>query len=175
VTATQGYLYGSQVAIEGLGLVMGHGMSRFDLAEGSPNCPAPGKRMFHNMAPMVLLNDNRPWSALGLPGGPKIVTVTAQLVMSLVDFKVPPAIAVAAPRIHIEADEPIAVSATVPEPVIDQLRALGHTVTCGQTVGGQPDEIGGKANAILIDPITHDMLAASQAGDQAAVSISITG
>src|SRR5204863_8706166 len=81
ITATQGYLYGSQVAIEGLGLVMGHGMSRFDLDQGSPNAPAPGKRMIHNMAPTVLLGPGgQPWAAVGLPGGPKIVTVTAQLV-----------------------------------------------------------------------------------------------
>jgi gamma-glutamyltranspeptidase / glutathione hydrolase len=172
VTATQGYLYGSTVAIEGLGLVMGHGMSRFDLSEGSPNRPAAGKRMFHNMAPMVLLTETgRPWAAVGLPGGPKIVTVTAQLVVSLVDFHASPSIAVSAPRMHVEADEPIAVSATVPEQVIDELRAIGHTVSCGQTVGGQPDEIGGKANAIVIDPATQDVLAASQAGDAAAITI----
>jgi len=150
-------------------------MSRFDLTEGSPNAPAAGKRMFHNMAPMVLLAPGRqPWAAVGLPGGPKIVTVTAQLVVSLADFKVPPAIAVSAPRVHVEADEPIAVSATVAEPVIDKLRAMGHTVTRGQAVGGLTDEIGGKANAIVIDPATQDVLAASQAGDTAAVTIDMT-
>jgi gamma-glutamyltranspeptidase/glutathione hydrolase len=172
VTATQGYLYGSTVVIDGLGLVMGHGMSRFDLAEGSPNFPAAGKRMFHNMAPMVLLGPGaRPWAAVGLPGGPKIVTVTAQLVVSLVDFKVAPIVAVSAPRVHVEADEPIAASATVPQRVIEELRAIGHTVSRGQNVGGLPDEIGGKANAIVIDPATNDVLAASQAGDAAAVIV----
>ena len=101
VTATQGYLYGSQVAIEGLGLVMGHGMSRFDRTVGSSNGPAPGKRMFHNMAPMVVLDDdNKPYAAIGLPGGPKIVTVTAQLAISLIDLKTPPAAAVSAARSH---------------------------------------------------------------------------
>jgi len=175
VTATQGYLYGSTVVIDGLGLVMGHGMSRFDLAEGSPNAPAPGKRMFHNMAPMILLTaDGRPWAAVGLPGGPKIVTVTAQLVVSLVDFKVAPILAVSAPRVHVEADEPIAVSATMPERVIEELRTIGHTVSRGQNVGGLPNEIGGKANAIVIDPSTHDVLAASQAGEAAAVTIDMT-
>jgi gamma-glutamyltranspeptidase/glutathione hydrolase len=173
VTATHGYLYGSQVVIDGLGLVMGHGMSRFDLAEGSPNAPAPGKRMFHNMAPMILLapGGQSATAAVGLPGGPKIVTVTAQLVVSLVDFKSPPAIAVSAPRVHIEGDEPIAASAKVPQPVIEQLRSLGHTVTRGQTVGGLPDEIGGKANAIVIDPATGTLLAASQAGEAAALIV----
>jgi gamma-glutamyltranspeptidase/glutathione hydrolase len=172
VTATQGYLYGSTVVIDGLGLVMGHGMSRFDLAEGSPNAPAAGKRMFHNMAPTVLLAaGNRPWAAIGLPGGPKIVTVTAQLVASLVDFHVAPLVAVSAPRVHVEADEPIAISATVPEPVIERLRATGHTISLGQIVGGLPEEIGGKANAIVIDSAKQDMLAASQAGEAAAITI----
>src|SRR5262249_20322551 len=55
LTATHGYLYGSAVVIDGLGLVLGHGMSRFDLAAGSPNEPAAGKRMAHNMAPAILL------------------------------------------------------------------------------------------------------------------------
>jgi gamma-glutamyltranspeptidase/glutathione hydrolase len=170
VTATQGYLYGSQVAIEGLGLVMGHGMSRFDLAAGSPNAPAAGKRMFHNMAPAILLTpDGRPYAAVGLPGGPKIVTVTAQLIISLIDFKPTPAVAVTAPRIHIEADEPLAVSAMVPANVVEQLRALGHTVTQGQTAGGLPDEIGGKANAIVIEPGISGIAAASQAGPESSL------
>jgi gamma-glutamyltranspeptidase / glutathione hydrolase len=174
VTATQGYLYGSQVAIEGLGLVMGHGMSRFDRTVGSPNGPAPGKRMFHNMAPMVVLDDdNKPYAAIGLPGGPKIVTVTAQLAISLIDLKTPPAAAVSAPRVHIEAEEPIAVSATVPQAVVDELRSLGHTVVRGQTVGGQPEEIGGKANAITIDAATRFITAASQAGAFAATVIDV--
>jgi gamma-glutamyltranspeptidase/glutathione hydrolase len=172
ITATQGYLYGSQVAINGLGLVMGHGMSRFDAANGSPNAPAPGKRMFHNMAPAILFDSaNRPFAAIGLPGGPKIVTVTAQLIISLIDFHASPTTAVSAPRIHIEADEPLAVSATVTEPVVEQLRSLGHTVTRGQTIGGQTDEIGGKANAIVIDAVSHKVTAASQAGEEAALTI----
>jgi gamma-glutamyltranspeptidase/glutathione hydrolase len=173
VTATQGYLYGSQVAIEGLGLVMGHGMSRFDLTAGSLNAPGPGKRMFHNMAPAIVLNsaEQLPCAAVGLPGGPKIVTVTAQLVVSLVDFRASPATAVSAPRVHIEADEPLAVSATVPEHIVEQLRGLGHTINRGQTVGGQADEIGGKANAIVIDSKTRDVIAASQAGGAAALTL----
>lgn len=172
VTATHGYLYGSQVAIDGLGLVLGHGMSRFDLTQGSPNAPAPGKRMFHNMAPLlVLAADRKPSAAVGLPGGPKIVTVTTQLVVSLVDLHASPLAAVSAPRIHIEADEPLAVSANVAEPVIAGLLAKGHTVTRGQSVGGQSDEIGGKANAILIDPTTQNVLAASQAGETAALVV----
>jgi gamma-glutamyltranspeptidase/glutathione hydrolase len=172
LTATQGYLYGSAVVIEGLGLVMGHGMSRFDLAEGSPNRPAPGKRMYHNMSPtLVLRPDGGAYAAVGLPGGPKIVTVTAQLVANLIDFGASPAEAVKSGRVHAEADEPLAVSSAVPDSVIDELRALGHTVRRGQDVGGPPDEIGGKANVILVNAERGTVQAASQAGEDAAVVV----
>jgi gamma-glutamyltranspeptidase / glutathione hydrolase len=179
VTATHGYLYGSAVVIDGLGLVLGHGMSRFDLAPGSPNAPAAGKRMYHNMAPTVLLGraGSRqrpvPFAAVGLPGGSKIITVTAQLVVSLVDFGATPAVAVHAGRVHAEADEPIAVSSVVPDTVVEELRALGHTVRRGQDVGGPPDEIGGPANALVIDPRRGTVSAASQTGEGAAVMVDV--
>jgi gamma-glutamyltranspeptidase/glutathione hydrolase len=170
VTATQGYLYGSAVVIDGLGLVMNHGMSRFDPTANSPNAAAPGKRMVHNMAPAVIVGrDGRAFGAVGLPGGPKIVTVTAQLVVSLIDFAAPPATAVTAGRVHAEADEPVAVSSAVSDQVIEELRALGHTVRRGQNVGGPPNEIGGMANALVIRP--DGVTAASQAGPDAAVEV----
>jgi gamma-glutamyltranspeptidase / glutathione hydrolase len=174
LTATHGNLYGSAVAIDGLGLVLGHGMSRFDLAAGSPNAPAAGKRMAHNMAPTILLGpDGRACAAVGLPDGTKIVTVTAQLVVSPVDFRASPTEAVHAGRVHVEADEPVAVSAAVPDAVIEELRARGHTVRRGQDVGGPPDEIGGPANALRIDPDTGAVSAASQAGEGAAGTVGV--
>ena len=90
LTATQGYLFGSQVVIEGLGLVLGHGMSRFDFVPGSPNAPAPRKRMHHNMSPTIIMRDGKPWRAFGMPGGPKIVNVATQLIVNSIDFGQPP-------------------------------------------------------------------------------------
>jgi gamma-glutamyltranspeptidase/glutathione hydrolase len=174
MTATQGSLYGSTVVIDGLGLVMGHGMSRFDLVEGSPNAPAAGKRMLHNMAPMVLVGpDGQARGAVGLPGGRKIVTVTAQLVVNLLDFGLAPGAAIRAPRVHVEDDEPVAVSSAVPDAVVEQLRALGHTVRRGQDTGGPPEEIGGVANALGIDPDTGAVSVASHAGEAAAMTIEV--
>jgi len=172
LTATQGYLYGSAVVIDGMGLIMGHGMSRFDLSAGSPNRPAPGKRMYHNMSPtLVLRPGGKPHAAVGLPGGQKIVTVTAQLVVNLIDFHATPAQAVKAGRVHAEADEPLAVSSAVPDSVIEELRAMGHTVRRGQDVGGPPNEIGGKANVILVNAERGTVQAASQASEDAAVVV----
>jgi hypothetical protein len=73
--------------------------------------------------------------------------------------------------VHTEGDGPIAVSSAVPDSVIEELRAMGHTVRRGQDVGGPPNEIGGPANALRIDPDTGAVTAASQAGEAAAVNI----
>ena len=112
LTATQGWMYGSHLVVGGLGLVLNHGMSRFDYATGHPNRPAAGKRMQHNMAPVIAMKDDRPAFAFGLPGGPKIVSATAQLVLDMIMFGASPAEAIAAPRLHTDGDEPLLVSSS---------------------------------------------------------------
>ncbi len=169
ITATQGNLFGSGVVIDGMGLIMGHGMSRFDFLPNHPNAPQPGKRMHHNMSPVLITRNSKPIAALGLPGGTKIVSVTAQLVMNLIDFSMPPAKAAKSPRIHAETDEPISVSADTPQSVIDSLTTMGHTVRIGQDVGGKPNEIGGQANIIASDA-NGNLSAASGAGNKSAAS-----
>lgn len=149
--ATHGFLFGSRVVIKGFGLVLGNGMWRFDFKEGSPNAAAPGKRMQHNMAPVLIMRDGRCYAAIGLPGGPKIVTVTSQLVVNLIDFGMSAQEAVTAPRIHCEGDDPIAVSSVVSDSVIDELRKMGHTVRRGQDWGGPPMEIAGIATVAAFD------------------------
>jgi gamma-glutamyltranspeptidase / glutathione hydrolase len=167
MTATQGYQFGAMVCIEGLGLVLGHGMSRFDYIPGHPNAPAPNKRMFHNMSPTIVTQSGRPVAAVGLPGGTKIVTVTAQLAVNLIDFGMSAEQTVTAPRVHTEGGEPVAVSSAVPEFVVDELRSMGHAVRRGQDVGGPRAEIAGQANAIVIDPTTGALSAASGHGPAA--------
>jgi gamma-glutamyltranspeptidase/glutathione hydrolase len=172
MTATQGFLFGSQVVIEGLGVVMNHGMSRFDFSPaGSPNAPAPLKRPFHNMSPTIVLDSaGRPRHAVGLPGGTKIVTVTAQLLADMIDFGLSPEEAVRAPRVHIETADPIAASSGVPDATLRGLEAMGHTTVRGQAVGGPPTEIAGMANAMSIDLATRRPVAASQGEAGSAVN-----
>ena len=124
LTATQGWMYGSHLVVDGLGLVLNHGMSRFDYSPGHPNAPAPGKRMQHNMAPMIALRDGRPAFAFGLPGGPKIVSVTAQLALNTIAFGATPAAAITAPRLHTDGDEPLLVSQDMPR---KRRRRVGKT------------------------------------------------
>jgi gamma-glutamyltranspeptidase/glutathione hydrolase len=147
LTATHGGGFGAHVAIDGLGLMLGHGMSRFSATKGDPNFPAAGKRPQHNMSPLVVLRRGRPYASLGLPGGRFIVTVTAQLAVSLIDFGATPQEAVSAPRCHTEGAEPILVTADVPDTVLTQLRNRGHQVSVKGSLGGS-------ANAVVLDAAT---------------------
>jgi gamma-glutamyltranspeptidase/glutathione hydrolase len=147
LTATQGWMYGSHLVVDGLGLVLNHGMSRFDYSPGHPNAPAPGKRMQHNMAPMIALHDGRPAFAFGLPGGPKIVSVTAQLALNTIAFGATPAAAITAPRLHTEGDEPLLVSHDMDANVIADLEKRGHTIR-------REDDMGGPVNVLASDPQT---------------------
>lgn len=142
-TATHGNDFGSHVAIDGLGLMLGHGISRFDLDKASPNYPRPRKRPQHNMAPMIVMKDGKPRAGLGMPGGPRIVNVTTQMAVNLIDFKAPTERVVSAPRIHTEGHDPIQVSSGTPPAVIELLKKKGHAV--------QTSAVGGAANAIAID------------------------
>jgi gamma-glutamyltranspeptidase/glutathione hydrolase len=161
LTATQGYLFGSQVVIEGLGLVLGHGMSRFDYVAGSPNAPAPGKRMHHNMAPTIIMRDGKPYRAFGMPGGPKIVNVATQLIVNSIDFGQSPGGAIMAPRIHSEGGEPLLITNSAKD-AMAKLEQMGHRLQREQTVGGP-------ANMIEIDG--DRLIAASGNGLGAIASI----
>jgi gamma-glutamyltranspeptidase/glutathione hydrolase len=95
------------------------------------------------MCPLLVLADGKPYAALGLPGGPRIVTVTAQLAVNLIDFKGTPHQVVSAPRIHTEGQEPIQLTSDSPANVIEELKQNNHRVDV------QPS-LGGPANAIVI-------------------------
>jgi gamma-glutamyltranspeptidase/glutathione hydrolase len=162
LTATQGGLFGSGVVIEGLGLILGHGMSRFTYEPGSPNSPAPGKRMHHNMSPLLALVDGKPRFAIGMIGGPRIVNGTAQIAASLIDFKQGAAKAVLAPQLHTEGAEPIEMKETVAKAVTDELQKMGHKVK-------RVEGIGGPANVLAIDSDTGELSGASGNGPDGVV------
>src|SRR5262249_17974793 len=79
LTFTHGDGFGAQVTIDGLGLVLGHGMLRFAPRPGRANSPAPGKRPLHNMCPVVVTRDGKPVLALGAVGGRRIVNTVFEV------------------------------------------------------------------------------------------------
>jgi gamma-glutamyltranspeptidase/glutathione hydrolase len=136
LTATQGDAWGSHVVIEGMGLPIGHAMSRFTAKPGHPNSAAPGKRVQHNMSPLVISRGGKPYAAIGMSGGPRIVTITGQAVVSLIDFKARPAEAVRASRVHTDGDEPLQASRDLSKEVWNELILMGHGMTYPPSMGG---------------------------------------
>src|SRR4029079_6131918 len=74
VTLTHGNSFGARVTVPGLGLTLGHGMSRFDPHPDHPNAPGPHKRPLNNMCPTIILRDGKPLLALCATGGRTVIS-----------------------------------------------------------------------------------------------------
>src|SRR5437660_3578937 len=109
MTISQGGLFGSCLAVPDTGIILGHGMCRFDPHTGRENSPGPGKRPLNNVCPLIIRTPDRD-VAIGARGGRRIVSVCAQLAQRIVDFAATGYEAAASPRIHILTGEPLEVS-----------------------------------------------------------------
>ena len=96
------------------------------------------------MSPLIVLHRGKPFATLGLPGGRVIVNFTAQMAVSLIDFKDTAQGVVSAPRVHTEGAEPIKL-AEIHTEVVEELHKRCHKVEVVRYLGGE-------ANAIVIDP-----------------------
>ena len=55
------------------------------------------------MSPTIVLKDGKPFMVIGSPGGPRIITITLQAILNVIDFGMNIQEAVDAPRIHHQA------------------------------------------------------------------------
>lgn len=134
-TISHGGLFGSCITVPGAGVILGHGMCRFDPHPGRPNSVEPRKRPLNNVAPMILRLPDRD-VALGLRGGRRIVSVSAQLAQRTVDYGATAREATTAPRIHVETQEPVEVVDSIGDSIPEKLAAMGHEVKKVAAVGG---------------------------------------
>ncbi|MFP4249556.1 MAG: gamma-glutamyltransferase family protein, partial [Armatimonadota bacterium] len=134
-TITQGMAFGAAFVAEGTGLILSHGMARFDPRPGRMNSVAPGKRPLNNAGTMLIETPDR-YVATGLPGGRKIVSVMARAAQRIIDGGDGPLRVAEAPRMHVEAAEPLSVTESVGENVIAALRSTGHQVEAQKSVAG---------------------------------------
>ena len=70
------------------------------LVQGAANAIAPGKRPLSSMAPTILLKDGKPMLVLGSPGGARIITITLEVALNMIDYGMDLQEAVDAPRLH---------------------------------------------------------------------------
>jgi gamma-glutamyltranspeptidase/glutathione hydrolase len=140
VTYTLNGYFGAQVMAPETGVLLNDEMDDFSaapgaangfgLVQGSANAIAPGKRPLSSMSPTIVMKDGKVALVLGSPNGPRIISVTLQTALNVIDHHMSLAQAVAAPRLHhqwlpdVVLAEPGALSAETRR----RLEAMGHRI-----------------------------------------------
>jgi gamma-glutamyltranspeptidase / glutathione hydrolase len=164
VTTTLNDSFGSRVTAEGLGFLLNDEMDGFAAKQGVPNTygliqgPAnaigPGKRPLSAMTPTIVLKDGKLFLVLGSPGGPRIITIVANILIGVVDFSLDIAEAVNAPRFHHQwLPDEILVEDRLSPDTMNLLRSKGHKLNV--------KHFWGDGECIMIDPKTGERLGAS--------------
>src|SRR5207248_2330095 len=153
LTLTHGASFGARVTVAGLGLLLGHGMSRFEPRPGHPNSPGPNKRPLHNMCPTVVLRGGQPVLAVGGTGGRKIPNSVFDVLCRYAGRGASLRDALAAWRTHTEGGLDVMVEARCPAEVADYFQKIGYTVKRGP---------GATVSAVAFDPQSRTAEAASR-------------
>lgn len=111
----------------GLGFIYNNGMNRFDPQPGRASSFAPRKARLHLMMPVIAFKDGIPAVVFGAPGGNTILGGMAQVFSNVVDFGMPAAAAVLAPRLYAEGST-VWAEGGVRSEVLQALAAKGHDI-----------------------------------------------
>jgi gamma-glutamyltranspeptidase/glutathione hydrolase len=174
VTTTLNDSFGSRVTAEGLGFLLNDEMDDFAAKQGVPNAygliqgPAnaigPGKRPLSAMTPTIVLKDGKLVLILGSPGGPRIITTVANILMGVVDYGMNIQEAVNAPRFHNQwLPDVTRVEQWFSPDTVERLRQMGHPVEFGIEEGEVWEPYWSDGECIALDPKTGERLGASDA------------
>jgi gamma-glutamyltranspeptidase/glutathione hydrolase len=165
VTTTLNDSFGSRVTAEGLGFLLNNEMDDFAAKPGTPNlygliqgeanAIAPGKRPLSSMTPTIVAKDGKLFLVLGSPGGGRIISTVANILMGVIDYGLNIQEAVNAPRFHHQwmpdtlRTEDVGFSADT----LKLLESRGHKI--------EPSEAWSDGECIAIDLATGERLGAS--------------
>ena len=92
---------GSGIVVPGRGFLLNNELTDFtaEYAADDPNRIEPLKRPRSSMSPTIVLQDGKPFLAVGSPGGSTIITTVLQVLMNRLDFDLSLPRAIAAPRV----------------------------------------------------------------------------
>jgi gamma-glutamyltranspeptidase/glutathione hydrolase len=167
VTTTLNDSFGSRVTAEGLGFLLNDEMDDFAAKPGVPNLygliqgPAnaigPGKRPLSAMTPTIVLKDGKLFLVLGSPGGPRIITTVANILLGVVDYGMNIQEAVDALRFHNQwLPDVVNVEHWFSPDAVRLLEQMGHKVASGNSEPYWSD-----GECIAIDLKTGERLGAS--------------
>ena len=172
VTTTINDWYGSRVTAEGLGFLLNDEMDDFSakpgvpngygLIQGQANAIGPNKRPLSSMTPTMVLKDNQLFLVLGSPGGSRIPTTVANVLMGVIDYGMNLQEAVNAPRFHNQwLPDLLSVEQWFSPDTVRVLQQMGHKVKFGAGEGDDWRPYWSDAECIAIDQKTGERLGAS--------------
>lgn len=110
VTYTLNGSFGAGVVAPGTGVLLNNEMDDFTskpgvpnlygLVQGEANAIVPKKTPLSSMSPTIVTRDGKPFMVIGSPGGSRIITITLEAILNVVDFGMDISQAVNAPRLH---------------------------------------------------------------------------
>ena len=128
---------GNGVVVPGRGFLLNNELTDFNIdMPRHPNKPDGGKRPRSSMSPTIVLDDGRPFLALGSPGGSMIITTVLQILLERLDLGATLPQAIAQPRasqrnMATTAAEPAFMSS----PDATALEGRGHAFTSTPEIG----------------------------------------
>ncbi len=172
VTTTLNGNYGSHVVLKGAGFILNNEMDDFSAKPGSANmfgllgaeanAIQPQKRMLSSMTPTIIEKDAQLYMVVGTPGGATIITSVFQVIMNVIEFRMPLKDAVQKQRFHHQwlPDLIYHEKNTFDEITAKKLKSMGHVLR---------ERVGiGQVEAILIGPDGKMEGAADRRGDDSA-------
>jgi gamma-glutamyltranspeptidase/glutathione hydrolase len=152
--------WGSRIVVKGAGFLLNNEMGDFNWFPGhtdrigrigtAANRIRPGKRMLSSQSPFIVATDGRAVLLTGSPGGRTIINTVLGNLLNVLEFEMPLAEAIDAPRSHHQwfPDRLSFEGAKDPEHAVavEQLREWGHKVTHRERQGS--------AHSIQVDPET---------------------
>lgn len=157
VTYTLNSYFGAGVVAPGTGILLNNEMddftskpgvpNLFGLVQGDANAIAPKKTPLSSMSPTIISKDGKPFMVIGSPGGSRIITITLEAIINVIDFGMDISQAINAPRIHHQWQpdkiylEPYALSPDTEK----ALAAMGYSFD-----GGNDAPLWGQAAGILV-------------------------
>jgi gamma-glutamyltranspeptidase/glutathione hydrolase len=128
-TQTLGNSFGSRIMVQGTGIWLNNSLAYCTFEpKGNPMDAHPGQRKLSGDCPTIVFKENKPWIAIGTPGGHTIGQTVPQMIMNMVDFGMDIQRAIAAPRVSFAEPDYILVEQGIPDSVLDALRRMGHNI-----------------------------------------------
>ena len=135
---------GSGIVVPGRGFLLNNELTDFSTvySETDPNRIEPGKRPRSSMSPTIILKDDKPFLALGSPGGSTIITTVLQTILNRVDLGMSIPEAIAAPRAAQRNTATVTAEPAFIDAYGGELAPYGHKLTASGDAFTSAAEIG---------------------------------